>query len=820
MAISSKIEEILLEITKNIGNISNSLNLGVGDIDTPGSAIFEINNLKSTAETGYPYFGIVETDPLSFIASYDYSADQYNVTISSGTFAYNGSVNQVTAQKIPLKKDFLKDYDVYLNPGDYKYGVTIGLSIEEARKTVQTFNTFVSNNVSSGSSFIYVNSTLTADNLSYPIEAHVGSVYLKFSGSASSSILYIDKNYYNGCSYGVTPSSIVSGTSVKFVYQPKLSYIAGFPISTPSTDPEAFVYYPPLPSSWLPIAKVLVENPVDPFVTGDNNDAIIRTVYDMPTSTSDNPILGDSDDVADVINYCNSTINNLNAYKNDYSINSFINAVNQYSNYLATQENLSINQYWALQPFRATQYYSKGLSWSGLERFEFPSNFAKAYYDVTGTDLQHTFGIFRGDLVTYNSGILGTANIGTNDISAVVISSSSTETYLKPGSQVYGVSAVMLVDGTHFEETVPSYVSLLSTNTTKSSYIVDISWTGANIGTPLFYNVYKRMGSAAGSIIEKRLNFANEILYPPYNTLPAVSDDYNFVLSKKTYAINLDISEDCFVGGFKLKLGYNAPGQSATGNSGLNFKVYTGDFSGPIYTQPVTENAKLKYSSIKSGTNEYSIIFPRGYNNLGNEIYWLVLEKDSDFIVGSGTTSLFIRTLNSGSGEIVSSTDTFDELTAFSNETGVVSYSALNFVDNGSLNGYAINRGIKLTGRISNTARRLSVYVPPIDTIEDNTGLFFNGSSVAIASTTDKTIKNDLVVSVTAKLGENGTEKTMTVTVPKGTDRDTRFLLGTASDLFDRVTNISVIPGNSLTRITNGPILWDIYDLVTIETQP
>jgi hypothetical protein len=23
-----------------------------------------------------------------------------------------------------------------------------------------------------------------------------------------------------------------------------------------------------------------------------------------------------------------------------------------------------------------------------------------------------------------------------------------------------------------------------------------------------------------------------------------------------------------------------------------------------------------------------------------------------------------------------------------------------------------------------------------------------------------------------------------------------------------------------LTRITNGPILWDIYDLVTIETQP
>lgn len=819
MAISSKIEEILLEITKNIGNISNSLNLGVGDIDTPGSAIFEINNLKSTAETGYPYFGIVETDPLSFVATYDLDTDQYNVTISSGTFAYNGSVNQVTSQKIPLKKDFLKDYDVYLNPGDYKYGVTIGLSIEEAKKTIQTFNTFVNNNVSSGSSFVYVNSVATADELGYPIEAHVGSVYLKFSGSGSS-ILYIDKNYYNGTSYGVTPSALSSGTPVKFVYQPKLSYIAGFPISIESTDPDAFIYYPPLPSSWLPIAKVLVENPVDPFVAGENNDAIIRTVVDMPTSTSDNPILGDSDDVADVINYCNSSINNLNAYKNDYSINSFINAVNQYSSYLATQENLSINQYWALQPFRPTQYYSKGLSWSGLERFEFPANFTKAYYDVTGTDLQHTFGIFRGDLVTYNSAILGSANIGTNDITATVLSSSSSETYLKPGSQIYGVSAVVAVDETHYEETVPSYVSLLSTNTTNSSYIVDLSWTGANIGTPLFYNVYKRVGSSSGSIIEKRLSFANEIIYPAYNTYSSIIDDFNFVLSEKTYAIHLDISEDCFIGGFQLKIGYNAPGQSASGNSGLNFRVYSGDLSKPSYSNPITETAKLKYSSIKSGVNDYNIVFPRGYNNSSSGIYWLLVEKDSDFIVGTAVTSLYIRALNSSSGEIISSTGIFNESTSFINETGVASFIPLNFVDNGSLNGYAINRGVKLTGKVANTARRLSVYVPAIDDIEYNTGLFFNGSNVSIASTTDKTIKNDLIVNVTAKLGENGTEKTMSVTVPKGTDRDTRFLLGSASDLFDRVTNISVIPGDNLTRITNGPILWGIYDLVTIETEP
>ena len=43
MAISSKVEEILLELTKTIGNIYDALYYGIGDNDTPGSSIFEIN---------------------------------------------------------------------------------------------------------------------------------------------------------------------------------------------------------------------------------------------------------------------------------------------------------------------------------------------------------------------------------------------------------------------------------------------------------------------------------------------------------------------------------------------------------------------------------------------------------------------------------------------------------------------------------------------------------------------------------------------------------------------------------------------------------
>jgi hypothetical protein len=77
-----------------------------------------------------------------------------------------------------------------------------------------------------------------------------------------------------------------------------------------------------------------------------------------------------------------------------------------------------------------------------------------------------------------------------------------------------------------------------------------------------------------------------------------------------------------------------------------------------------------------------------------------------------------------------------------------------------------------------------------------------------------------MIVTVIAKNGENGEEKTLTTTVPKGTDRDTRFLLGSEVDLFDRIVDVYINPGTNLTRTNNGPILWDIYDLITVETEP
>lgn len=823
MAISSKLEEIILEITRNIGNVHNSLKIGVGDIDTPGSAIFEINNLRSVASTGYPYFGIIESDPLGFIPSYDFNEDQFNVNFSPGTFSYNGSLINTLEQKIPIKKEFLKDYSL-ISPDSsaYKYGITVGLPFDEASKSIQNISTFTKISTSIGSSLLYVENISDALELGFPINAQVSNYLIKIKSAASTGDTYflaIDETYYNGAGYGTLPATIPANSTVNFIYTPKLKYITGFPISTSSEKVDDFIYYPALPTSWLPVAKILVKQPDNPRVAGTNKDSYLRTVNDIPTHTSTDLILGDSNDASEVISNCNTAITNLQNYKNNYGLDGFYNAFENYTNTLLQGSNLTINQYWSRQPFRQTQYFSKGLSFSGIERLEFSQNFKEGYYQSRGQDLQHTFGIFRGDLVRYNSGILSTFVIGTSDISGSIITCSSNISSLKSGTQIYGVSAVKTMDGINYVETVPSYKSLLSTTVTNDSYMNELSWTGIAVTDTLFYNVYKRADSLSEKF-EKKLTNVDEVLYPPYNTVTTVTDNANFVIKEKLTAISFQSNEDCFIGGLSLKLGHISTGLASTGSSGLYFSIYGDDSGAPDETKLKVENVELLYSDISSGSKEYTIKFPTGINVAENTPLWLLIKKPYDFIVGSGSTSLLMRVDSAQSGFMLTSNSDFNGLTTWTNTGGMPYLKLRNFLDDGNIVGNTVRRGLKLTNEIANTARRLSVYVPPVDDLIDDTGLFFNGSSVAIAATTDKTIKNDLIVTVTAKLGANGIAKSLSTTIPQGTQRDTRFLLGDATDLFDRVTDINVIPGSNLRKTATGPIMWDIYDLITIETEP
>lgn len=816
MAVSSKVEEIILELTKNAGNISDALTIGIGETNVPGSSLFELNNLLTVANTGYPKFGVIETNPLGFQPSYSASSDRYNIKISSGKIGFNGSTIDLIEQKISIKRDYLKNYYLTgVGATAYKYGLTIGFPISEAEKTIQTFNTFVDQQSTSGTNVLFVDSVSTAKSLGFPIEAHVGSVYLRFSGTNSNeSGLVIDSSFYNGSSYGVLPSTVLVNTPVKFVYQPKFSAIAGFPVSTPNTDPSIFNYFPPLPTSWIPVAKVLVEDPENPIVAGSGRTAYIRTVIDIPTNTSSNTILGDSTDVSNIISSCNSAIENLRTFRNNAVLSSVINAVNQYTQSVSSDVNQSITKFWSLQPFRQTQYYSKGLSFSGLERFEFSSNFASAYYSATGQDLQHTFAIFRGDLIDYNSAALGATTLNTNAITATVIPCSANYSSLTSGTQIYGISAVRSIDVSDYVETVPTYSSKISSTITNNNYMMELNWSGSGVTDGLFYHVYKRP-NLSSELIENRLTNINEIQNFPYFTLTDISDTTNYTVPRYA-AFSIVPNEDCFTGGVTLKFGFSAPGQTAaTGSTGVNISLY-GDNSGPDGSNLIASSNTLRFEDVSEGFASYTVKFDTGVNLTDSTQYWLVVDRPELLTIGTGSTEFITRTITSGTNKFLTSSN-FSSWT----DSGYTGYIKLRgYLDDGSVTGTNYKRGIKVFNRTANKPRRLSVYVPPVESIVDNTGLIFSGNTTGIAYSTDTSIKNELLVTVYAKNGESGIVTSLSALIPKGTTRDTRFLLGTDTQLFDRVENVIVNPGTDLTRTNNGPILWDIYDLITVETEP
>lgn len=816
MAVSSKLEEIILEISRVAGKIYDANLYGIGDIETPNSAIFEINNLFNLGTYGLPYFNTIETSPLGFQITYDLINDAYNVTISSGQISYQTSLIQIAQQNIPLKKDFSKNYTA--GSDNYKYGITIGFPISEAQKSNSVWETVISQSISANSTSIYIQDLTIASSLGFPLEAHVGSTYIRFIGFNSDNTgLKIDPSFKIGANYGKTSSVISINTPVRFIVNPKLKFVSGYPIITTNENPNTFNFYPPLPTDWLPVAKILVKNPYNPKVAGVSNDAFIRTVVDYPTNDSNNPILGDSTDVGMVINSCSSAITDLESLSSNISVTSIVQAMRIFTAKQTTESQLSFRQFWSLQPFRPTSYYSKGVSFSGLEKFQFPYNFAKAYYNTTNEDLQHIFAIFRGDLLTYNSALMANNKVSGSGLTSGVIPCSNYASSLDAGTQIYGVSVISNISLTEYGESVPTYTSQISTNTTSSNYLTEISWSGSGISNPMFYHVYKRP-RLASELIERKLTNVSEINYAPYNTLTTVTDDTDYNFGIGYLGAKIVPNENFYLGGITFKAGYLTADSVYNTTDTLSVGIYGPSTPTPDLTKPVSSISTFRYGDLDNGTsNEYTVKFSQGANLVLGSTYWLVLNKSTDLLIGTGTTEvLYTRNLAGASSKTYSSTNG----TAWTDQIATTYFKVRGYLDDGNTTGEIVRRGIQFTNRVAFTPQRLSVYVPPVENLSNNTGLRFDGSTTGIAATTNTSIKNDMIVYVTARNGESGTPVTVSVTVSKGTQRDTRFLLGTSIDLFDRVDDVYIVPGTNLTRNNNGPILWDIYDLITIETVP
>jgi hypothetical protein len=788
MAITAKSEEIVVEVARAAGDIYAAINDGIGTETVPGTALFEIRNLEKLATNSLPYFGTLETSPVSFELSYDEVNDPYFVTVGSGQIAFNGARVAILAQRTPLRREFAQVY-----PSDYQYGIRLGLPIEEARRATRSYSTTVSQNTSSGATEVPIVDTTIPEKLGFPLQAYIGSTFMIFSGmNAAKTALVIDAGFNTG-SYGTLPFDVFINTPVRFLYEPRIRAVCGLPQEGVGNDPADFTYYPPLPKNWLPIADILVTNPADPAVSGMRS-----TIIAWPTSDSSTPVF-DSEDSALIASSAASTRQTLRSVRDSANVSGLIQAIRTYTSKKADNPQTSFRQFWSKQPFRPTSYFGRGISFAGLERAEFSTSFAKAYYDLYNEDIQHTFAIFRGDLVSQTNIAVGLTNV--SGLSGTSLLAKSESSSLPRGTYIYGVSAVLPAG-----ETPPTYASILAESSTPTYFLNSLEWN--SVPSALFYHVYRR-SNIAGELTEQRLTTAEEINGSPKFTNSPVSVSQVDTISTSYYAIKVVPASGAFLGGVSLML--KASAVITNPNNNIVVTLHSDTAGAPGAT--LATATSIAYGDLTAELTEFTPVF--NIPVTPGSTYWLRISR----VTAPTGGNIQIAVNTAGTNQVYTSPDA----TTWSAVSSRTAYFKLRgWIDRGVVSQYPIQRGIKLTSRISLTPRRLSVLVPEIDTLPD-TGLtpkYANIGDDLVTATESTLTQNDMVVSVTARKGESGTPVTLSVTVPKGTVRGTRLLLGTSNQLFDRVDNVSVQPGANLTLTPNGQISWSVYDFVTVETAP
>lgn len=795
MPVDIKTEEIIKNITKSLAEVYKSYSESIGDENTVNTSIFELNNLRSVAEDGIPYFGVIETNPLGFQFSYSTLDPQY-VSLTSGQIGYKGQILTINAQKIGLKKSFSTSFS-----STHVYGIVLGISQAELDKTNQQLYSSVTELANIGATQIKVKDITVASNLGFPLQAYLGSVFVEFTG--------INGEYLTISS--ALSQAVQLGTPVSFLYQTKITAISGPAVTTVSLNPADFTYFPIIPKTYIEIGRILVQNPQSPYIT--NVSQCLRTAVDYPQLTSANPLLGNDTDRGKILAACTNAIQELDNINPSSVINSVIQSLISYTNKKITSSAVTstFKKFWSEQPFRATNLYGIGSNFSGVERFEFDDNFKKAYYEITNNDLTHTFAIFRGDLFDSTRSIITNSNI--TGLTSSTNNSHAYDSSLGTGSYVYGVSAV-----TNAGETNTTSTSIICKSNTVNYFINELTWNSA--ANSVFYHVYKRSSSNSVNI-DSRLSNPYEIVGTPQFTNTQITPTTNYLLSSQYIALkfipvnsNAGSSSNLYCGG--VDINFWRSGTSIVNlTDGFDIYICSDNAGNPNRSSKLSSTTRMQYRDFPTASTISTIAFESGANLTKNSTYWIVLEYNA---VSNPINVFRLASVSTGTNLAKTSSDgnTWSAL-----PNAEIYFKPKGYLDYGRTTMSSVNKGIKLTKQIANKAARLSVYVPPVDNLETISDPKYDLTGKLVSTTsTDTNISNDLIVTVIAKNGENGTPKTLTTTVTKNTPRNTRILLGTTTDLFDRVEDVYVYPGNNLTTYSNGLVDWSIYDLITIETVP
>jgi hypothetical protein len=161
----------------------------------------------------------------------------------------------------------------------------------------------------------------------------------------------------------------------------------------------------------------------------------------------------------------------------------------------------------------------------------------------------------------------------------------------------------------------------------------------------------------------------------------------------------------------------------------------------------------------------------------------------------------------------------------FISSTTSAQVAKLGYVDQNSIGNLISSRGVYLTDNKSSYPTRIQLYVPNIDL----SSLTYNDVGPAATVNgiyqTSLPIQNSMIVSVLAMNSQTGITSTLVGRIDRNTSRGSSILLGSISDLYDKVLDVFVQPNvNSaagMNYIPNTNIInWSIFDLFTVDSKP
>ena len=355
---------------------------------------------------------------------------------------------------------------------------------------------------------------------------------------------------------------------------------------------------------------------------------------------------------------------------------------------------------------------------------------------MTSEDLQHTFAIFRGDLVSNNPRLVGTVGVNTG-YDAISLTAPGSLSSLERGTHIYGASVVKTITSETSGETVPKYIEVTTNSVSNNNYMIELNWQ--NVANALFYNVYKR-GNLASDLMEYRLTIPEEIQKQPYFSNTTTDDDTNVALSSKYTAVKIEPDNDGFCGGISLKLLFGTEGYTVKNTSDyLTLRLYdsyadyvtsgdtdaTLDDTNTLYVpdieNPLTDEVKLYFNDLSDQSDEYTFKFKKGVNLSSGHIYWAVIDRPTTIQIidpetnASSTGTIYLRGLEKAAidpyGEITlwkSSTLTtgFANWSTYDNAPTTYNlyapyYKLRGYLDNGLGIKYPVRRGLKFTNRIT-----------------------------------------------------------------------------------------------------------------------